>query len=118
MGYRDFGKEDYKTFYKIEKILNTKYFKNKRIYIFTNNMNKLLQNCKSLRKKNYLYINFNYHKESVHALDLMKNFRHFVIGSSTFHWWGAFLAKNPKKIVLTDKIHAPLVTKEMKKISF
>jgi hypothetical protein len=48
----------------------------------------------------------------------MKNFRHFVIGSSTFHWWGAFLAKNPKKIVLTDKIHAPLVTKEMKKISF
>lgn len=114
--YRDFFKDDKSIFNKIDKILNYPNLRNKKIYIFTNNLKKLLKFTTNLRNRNFEEIIFNYDKHSIFALDLMTNFNTFVIGSSTFHWWGTYLAKKPKKIYLTNKIHKPIQTKEMKLI--
>jgi hypothetical protein len=116
VGYRDFGLENNSVVRNLDKIVSKSRFKNKKIYIFTNNMHGLLKLSKKLNYENCEEIKFNYKKNSVYALDLMKNFRIFIIGSSTFHWWGAYLAKKPKEIYLTNKIHKPIQTKEMKLI--
>lgn len=112
--YRDFGTTDSNIFKKIDKVLNLPSSKNKDIYIFSNNTKKLLKKSKNLLKTNFQEVKFNYHKQSIYALDLMSNFRIFVIGSSTFHWWGAFLSKKNKKIYLTNKIHKSLKLNNMK----
>ena len=91
--YRDFGTVDSNIFKKIDKVLNLPSNKNKDIYIFSNNTKKLLNKSKNLQKRNFQEVKFNYRKQSIYALDLMSSFRIFVIGSSTFHWWGAFLSK-------------------------
>ena len=90
--------------------------RHKKIYIFTNDLKKLLKLTTNLRNRNFEEIIFNYHKHSVFALDLITKFDTFILGSSSFHWWGAYLAKKPKKIYLTNKIHEPIRTKEMKLI--
>lgn len=46
------------------------------------------------------------HKESnrraYEDLAMMQACRHFVIGSSTYHWWGAWLGEKPDSLVLAD----------------
>ena len=114
--YRDFGTVDSNIFKKIDKVLNLPSNKNKDIYIFSNNTKKLLNKSKNLQKRNFQEVKFNYRKQSIYALDLMSSFRIFVIGSSTFHWWGAFLSKKNKKIYLTNNIHKSLKFSNMKLI--
>jgi hypothetical protein len=116
LGYRDFGHNDKLIFKKIDVMLDHPSLKNKKIYIFTNNMKKLNENSKNLQKKKFEEVKFNFKKHSTQALDLMTNFNTFIIGSSTFHWWGSYLSKNAKVVYLTNNIHKSLKTLKMKLI--
>lgn len=126
LGYRIFQKSKLKIFKdtnlkeilifkKIEKYLSDQNLKNKIIYVATNNFQELINNIKI--KQKIVELKFNYKKEAYHALDLCRNFRHFIIGKSTFHWWIQELAyfKN-KKTYVYEKIHSPIFKKNMKYI--
>jgi hypothetical protein len=71
-------------------------------YIFSDDLNWVKDNL----KMNYpvKYIDF---ESSSNAdfleLHLMSKCRHNIIANSSFSWWGAFLNRNPEKIVISPK---------------
>lgn len=66
--------------------------------LFSNNPEWTQENFAFL--KNSLIIDWNLNKESWQDMMLMSMCRHNVIANSSFSWWGAWLNRNPDKIVI------------------
>ena len=49
------------------------------------------------------YVDHNRGERSYEDIALMRLCRHFVVGNSTFSWWGAWLSRNPDKIVIAPE---------------
>ena len=50
---------------------------------------------KYFNKSKFNYINGN---DPINDFNLFSYAKHFIVGGSTFHWWGAYLNENPNKI--------------------
>lgn len=83
------------------------YMKNKigeniHCYIFSDDMewvkNFLPVNCATT------YVDYNKGDQSFEDIRLMSLCSHNIIANSTFSWWGAWLNRNPNKIVVAPKI--------------
>ncbi len=47
-----------------------------------------------------VYIDFNYPDRTVEDLFLISSCKHAILANSTFSWWGAWLNRNPLKIII------------------
>ena len=63
-------------------------------FIWTNDYENFVQLSNKLIIKNYHLINENL----INDFDLFQYAKHFIVGPSSFHWWGAWLNENPNKI--------------------
>lgn len=66
-------------------------------YVFSNDIEWCREN---LQLENANYIDWNTGLDSYKDMQLMSMCKHNVIANSTFSWWGAWLNKNPNKIVV------------------
>ena len=73
-----------------KKVQDPKYF------IWTNDYVNFDQLSNKLIIKNYHLINENV----INDFDLFQYAKHFIVGPSSFHWWGAWLNKNSNKICI------------------
>ena len=73
-----------------KKVQNPMYF------IWTNDHENLEKLTMKLNINSYHLINENV----INDFDLFQYAKHFIVGPSTFHWWGAWLNKSPNKICI------------------
>ena len=73
-----------------------KKIKNPQYFIWTNDYANFDQLSNNLIVKNYSLINENV----INDFDLFQYAKHFIVGPSSFHWWGAWLNKNSDKICI------------------
>ena len=53
--------------------------------------------------KKAVYVDWNKGKDSWQDMMLMSHCRHHIICNSTFSWWGAWLNRNPQKVVVAPE---------------
>lgn len=53
--------------------------------------------------KEIIYVDWNKGAESYVDMQLMSLCRHHIIANSSFSWWGAWLNRNPQKIVASPQ---------------
>ena len=70
---------------------------NPYFFIFSDDPKYVSEN---LQIKNATYVDFNLGDDSWQDMYLMSLCNHNIIANSTFSWWGAWLNKNPQKIVV------------------
>lgn len=85
---------DYDYYYsamkKISEIVDNPVF-----YVFSDSLENVKRDMKFPYPVNYVTP-----EDSVRGLRLLYSCKHFIITNSTFSWWGAYLAKNPNKVVI------------------
>lgn len=72
--------------------------KDLHFYIFSNDTKWVLDNIKI--DAPFTVIDINPPNKGYYDLELMRNCKHNIIANSSFSWWGAWLNKNPEKIVI------------------
>lgn len=94
-----------KNYYKIAINKMKKLYPNAHYFIFADRNLKSLKDL-PLKKKNTTIVNINKSDKNMDFADLwlMSLCKHFIIGNSSFSWWGAWLAKNNNKIVFAPKL--------------
>lgn len=78
-----------------------KYVDNPHFFVFSDDMQWVRDNLKIDFPCEY--IDFNHGRDSAWDIWLMANCKHNIIANSSFSWWGAWLNKNPNKIVVAPK---------------
>lgn len=76
---------------------------NIKLFFFSDDMEWVKQTFSDLPFEKR-FIDINTGDDSYKDLVLMKNCKHNIIPNSTFAWWGAWLNRNPNKIVIAPKI--------------
>ena len=72
------------------KVQNPEYF------IWSNNHDNIVPLLNKIKAKNYTLIN----NDVINDFNLFRYCKHFIVGPSSFHWWGAWLNENPNKICI------------------
>ena len=75
------------------KVSNPEYF------IWSNDHNNINDLLSKIKIKNYTLVNNNV----INDFNLFSYCKHFIVGPSSFHWWGAWLNQNPNKICIRPK---------------
>lgn len=71
-------------------------------YIFTDNLEWVSRNLK-MSDRNCTIVNWNRGLESNQDMYLMSKCRHNIVSMSSFSWWGAWLNRNPNKIIIAPQ---------------
>ena len=69
---------------------------NPKFFIWSNDLSKLNE---YFNEDEYIFID-NKKNKSLNDFYLFNYCKHFIVGPTTFHWWGAWLNENPSKICL------------------
>ena len=76
-------------------LINSK-VKNPEYFIWSNNHDNIFPLLNKIKIKNYTLIN----NDVINDFNLFRYCKHFIVGPSSFHWWGAWLNENPGKICI------------------
>ena len=80
------------------------YFENKLknpiFFVWSNDFTNL---DKYFDKKKFIFVQNNKENKSLNDFYLFKYCKHFIVGPTSFHWWGAWLNENKNKICLRPK---------------
>lgn len=81
------------------------YFKERygdvHFYVFSNDINWCREHLKA---EKITFVDWNTGKDSPYDMWLMTQCKHNIIANSSFSWWGAWLNRNERKVVVAPKI--------------
>lgn len=95
--YELLGKVCNKDYYKRAVEIIKENVNNPCFFVFSDDLDYVKAN---LKMENAVSVSFNRYNDSWQDMYLMSICKHNIIANSTFSWWGAWLNKNPNKIVV------------------